>query len=273
MWVEHDAVRDFFKQLRPSFMLPSRKHLATTLLEAVYQETRGKVRDLLQTASFYSLTSDGRTQSEQKILNFCLMAAKHNIFLDALPCGSEKVSGGFIYNAIKDVLDWHEVDEKTVAFVSDTRSDMKVAWNLLKNGAMLSICCSVPCWNHVLSLFLRDLVSKIKAIYHIRDWCAETVNFVRGSNKRNALFQQVQHEKLETTGISLKLPVVRRWASTYISMHSLLANNSVCHAFVVDERFSALLPKTKNGRNLAREIKQKVINDSKWETLQMCMPF
>jgi hypothetical protein len=83
----------------------------------------------------------------------------------------------------------------------------------------------------------------------------------------------VQHEKLEKAGISLKLPVVTRWASTYISMHSVLANKSACHAFAVHERFSTVLPKTKNGRNLAREIKEKVIYDNKWETIQTAHDF
>jgi hypothetical protein len=44
-------------------------------------------------------------------------------------------------------------------------------------------------------------------------------------------------------------------------MHRVLANESDCQAFVVDERFTALFCKTKSGRKLEHEVKEKSIND------------
>jgi hypothetical protein len=143
---------------------------------------------------------DGQGHSQNGRLNFCLMAAVHNIFLDALSCGPEKGSGEFIYNAIKDVLDWHEGDEKTVAFVSDTPSDMKVARNLLKNDAILAICSSSPCWNHVLSLFLGDLVSRryltfVAGVRKLSTLCEGQARGMHYSNKcsMRSLKKQASH--------------------------------------------------------------------------------
>jgi hypothetical protein len=46
-------------EAHPSFKLPRRKKLFTTLLDNVYEETKQEVDKLIEETEYYSLVSDG----------------------------------------------------------------------------------------------------------------------------------------------------------------------------------------------------------------------
>jgi len=56
---ELTPIKNLWAKARPSFKLPGRKKLSTTLLDNVYEETKQEVDKLIEEAEYYSLVSDG----------------------------------------------------------------------------------------------------------------------------------------------------------------------------------------------------------------------
>src|SRR5436190_18213262 len=56
---ELEPIKTLFQKLRPSFKLPSRKVLSTTLLDKVYDNTKNEVNSLIDSANYVCLISDG----------------------------------------------------------------------------------------------------------------------------------------------------------------------------------------------------------------------
>jgi hypothetical protein len=56
---ELEPIKILFQKLRPCFKLPSRKALSTTLLDRVYNDTKKEVNDLINSADYICLISDG----------------------------------------------------------------------------------------------------------------------------------------------------------------------------------------------------------------------
>ena len=55
---ELEPIKILFQKLRPCFKLPSRKALST-LLDKVYYDTKNEVNDLINSANYICLISDG----------------------------------------------------------------------------------------------------------------------------------------------------------------------------------------------------------------------
>jgi hypothetical protein len=56
---ELEPIKILFQKLRPCFKLPSRKALSTTLLDTVYEDTKNEINNLIKSADYICLISDG----------------------------------------------------------------------------------------------------------------------------------------------------------------------------------------------------------------------
>ena len=94
-WVEHPAVRKFFKALRPAFQLPTRRELSTPLLLGVYAAIATKVNLELKKHQFLTITSDGwsREKGSQHITNYQAAVPGASYFIDFDIATTEQVTG------------------------------------------------------------------------------------------------------------------------------------------------------------------------------------
>ena len=67
--VENQEFVTLFKELRPGYVLPSRKQLAGALLHQLYNEVQCDVKKLLEVKPFVTLTMDHRRMEKAKALD------------------------------------------------------------------------------------------------------------------------------------------------------------------------------------------------------------
>lgn len=84
--VEHPLWREFFSKLRPSFNLPSRKQISTTLLDSQYEKTKEVVEKEIKNAKILHLQCDGWSNvRNESIINFVVTQPNHISSILLLP--------------------------------------------------------------------------------------------------------------------------------------------------------------------------------------------
>jgi hypothetical protein len=87
--VENSHWINFFKQLRPSFHLPTRKVLSNSLLDEESERVSNDVRSMLQTSEGIALITDGWTSVNQDpIINF-ILTTPEPLFYKSVTTGIE----------------------------------------------------------------------------------------------------------------------------------------------------------------------------------------
>ena len=97
------ATIEFFKELRPAFVLPSRRALATTLLLASFRKVASEVHKHLD-GRMLSITSDGwqRKQGGVHVINFCAATHGSSLILDMRTCHGDVLGGMLFFQKFVD---------------------------------------------------------------------------------------------------------------------------------------------------------------------------
>lgn len=124
--VEDDNWKTFFKELRPSFKLPSRYELSHRLLDNAYTETNKFVESKLAEAQNLSIMCDGWTNIRNEgIINF-IVTTPEPVFVKCVETATNKHTSQYIKELLEDVLKTYN-PQKFVCIITDNASNMRKA--------------------------------------------------------------------------------------------------------------------------------------------------
>jgi hypothetical protein len=129
--IENSYLKEHYKQLRPSYELPSRYRLSNPLLNKEYDKIQVKVAQKLAEADSLTLMSDGWTDIRGNPLINIIFVTPQPVFVKAVETTSRH-TGEYIANILSTEIESVGAS-KVQAVVTDNASNMKLAWKLLKD--------------------------------------------------------------------------------------------------------------------------------------------
>lgn len=124
--VEQPLWKELFGELQPSYKLPSRKYLSTTLLDETYSEMEKEITERLNSGSDLHLQLDGWSNIRNEgIINF-LVSTPEPAFVKYLNTESNRHTSEYIAKEIIDVLKQYG-EEKFFVLIGDNAKNMQSA--------------------------------------------------------------------------------------------------------------------------------------------------
>lgn len=217
--VEEEEFRKFVAMLNPSYKLPSRKTLTSSLLPTVYDELKSNVERDLAAAVGVALTCDGWTSVTNT--SFYALTAHYfdkNVSIKShlLECSefSDRHTADNIRAWVTKIFDRFEIGAKVIALVTDNAANMKAAASLLKVPHL-------SCFAHTLNLVVQSAIKS--SIKNVVDKSKSIVQFFKKSAHALANLNKM-HVSLNMPKLKLKQDCPTRWNSTLDMLNRLLAN-------------------------------------------------
>ncbi|XP_064475765.1 uncharacterized protein LOC135389662 [Ornithodoros turicata] len=230
--VENEYWRELFNLVRPSYALPSRYLLSGPLLDAEFQRQRIHVEELLKSASYLTLLTEGWTNIRgESIVNF-IVATPEPLFYKCVDTGDNRHTATYISSEIRAVIE-SLGSSKVVAVVTDNASNMKAACDLVTQH--YPHVTAIGCAAHGLNLLMNDLMG-LDTLRELNMQAREVIEYVKRSHIVAATFKQKQESNDgEGNSVTLKLPSKTRWAGVTLSLESLARNKMALKETVIIE--------------------------------------
>jgi hypothetical protein len=153
--VEDTHLMSAIKILRPDqSLLPSRKQLATNLLDACHEDVKSKVAKSMNGANVCLITDGWSNVRNDAIINYMAASPNFTVFLESVSTGQQGHDHKFIANDIERVIREH-ASTVFAGAVTDNTSTNKKAWGLLKSAFPSRY--FLGCCSHGLYLFVKDI--------------------------------------------------------------------------------------------------------------------
>lgn len=222
----------FFKQIRPSYKVPSRHDLSNRLLDREYEEVTNFVDEQIKNADFVSIVTDGWSNIRNEGIISYVVTTPTPIFYKSLEVKENRHTAVYISQELLKVID--EIGaEKITALVTDNAKNMKAAWLMVQ--AQYAHIFTIGCAAHGLNLLLNDIY-KIKTFQMIISNAKEVVKYVKNKQALLSVFTAKQKARRGSAASTLKLPAETRWCSTLIMFESLLnGKESLQEAVLIEE--------------------------------------
>lgn len=171
--VNNKMIIDFFKKIRPGFVLPSRYTLAGNMLDIHYKEMVGKVMNVIQNEKYLTMVSDAWTNCRnESIVNYVLNTSSgKSLFWASNHTGIESHTGAFIASEMNKMITSIGVG-KIIAICCDNAANQRLAMKLLRN--LHPKIFTIGCISHSLNLVIGDIVS-LPAYSSILQKCLDIV--------------------------------------------------------------------------------------------------
>lgn len=197
--------------------MPSSKTLSGRLLDNQYDETRAKIKEILDDAQGLTLTSDGWTNVRgDHIVNFIIKAPdRQPFFYKSINTSGIPQTAAAIADAIGSVID--EVGaNKFCAVITDNAPVMQASWKEIEKK--YPNIAAYGCSAHGMNLLIKDIAS-IPAHSKTINEASKIIQFVNNHYLVHAKFE----EKRKEAGVTRKLStsVSTRWYTEYTSAKSL----------------------------------------------------
>ena len=155
-FVENADFLEFAKMVRPSYSLPSRKALATRMLDQAYEELKTKVNNMLENAKHITIATDAWTDvNGQSAINFIAMTPTP-IFYEAVYTRESRHTAAYLSNTTADIINRIGAG-KVVAVVTDNAPSNVSAWNMLAGQFSDTMLTCIGCSAHWLNLLAKDI--------------------------------------------------------------------------------------------------------------------
>nr|CAG8479006.1 9870_t:CDS:2 [Entrophospora candida] len=216
---ELEPIKALFKKLHPCFKLPSQKTLSTTLLDQVHNNTKNEVDNIISSANYICLVSDGWINIMQEHWTNYLITTPKPIFFSAHQTGEIRHIGENIAADIENLI--LQIDHsKLSGVITDNASSMKKAWKLV--AIRYPNVFFLGCVAHSLNLLIGDIMKLSWADTTMKN-IKRTVKYFKSHQIPAAILKQYQLSNYNKQ-ISLKLPVKTRWGSSAACLNSLQVN-------------------------------------------------
>jgi hypothetical protein len=148
------------KTLRPDDgLLPNKRQLATSLLDACHKDVKTKVVKGMISATSCLINNGWSNVNNDAIINYMAASPEFSLFLESVSTGQQGHDHKFIANKIERVIRGHP-STIFVGAVTNNTSTNKKAWGLLQitfPSRYFQGCCS-----HGLHLFVKDVFAMTK---------------------------------------------------------------------------------------------------------------
>jgi hypothetical protein len=212
------------QKLRPGYKPPSRKLLASTLLDSAYQEVQTTTWTALEDAAWLSIVVDETTYFRKRVVNIFIHTPEGAFFLCHLNITTETLEATqqaqMITKKLYDLLP-ATVIAKITSFSTDTCSTMQATWKALALQPEFSDCLFIPCESHSLNLIVNDWID-LPDIYPTFKRASDLVNFVRNTARQLAIVSAKQGEIYGTKSRPLVTAALTRWGTVALMLERLL---------------------------------------------------
>lgn len=250
--VDNIGFKEYTNILQPLYTPPSRKLLSTKLLPTEYNVIVSKLKGMLRTVLYVSVTTDMWTSDSNKAY---ITVTCHFIFDDILysPVLATKElndlhTGENIAASLKLIFDEWEINNKIVTVVSDNGANIKNAINqhLYKHHH--------PCVAHTLNLSVNEAINNNSELSQILQTCKTIVGHFKHSTSATEKLKMYQNQ-MGLPQLKVKQDVSTRWNSKLILMERLLQIKAPLSAAITS------LPRAPNG-----------LTAVEWELIEDCIP-
>lgn len=217
--VEKRGFNSFVKKYLPRYKLPSRKVLSEVVLPEVYKSLSSELKGMLNFVENLSITTDmWSSDSNRSFLTVTAHFISDFQIYSSVLSTQEIItdhSGSNISEAINNILDKWETNEKVVTVVTDNAANMKKAViNDLKKPHH-------PCVAHTLNLLVQDAIKDNEELNKLLTKCRAIITYFKQSTKAVYKLREVQNQ-MRLQDLKLKKDVPTRWNSAVIMMERLL---------------------------------------------------
>jgi len=234
---DHPLWKEVFSTLRPSYQPPTRKKIATTILDAEFEDMQAIVTSTVAEAENLNLQCDGWSNVRNEgILNFVITTPKP-VFVDFINTKENRHTHNYLSGEIKKILEKHDV-KKFFSIIGDNARNMQKAFEDVHNEYPHLI--PLGCLCHTLHLLCGDII-KCTSVATFFAAVGNIVKTITKSQTLSAIFSRIKNENNCTT--SLKHPCKTRWGSYLQSLQSLLKCKATLQAFAVSETATNILPR------------------------------
>ncbi|XP_068120743.1 zinc finger BED domain-containing protein 4-like [Hyperolius riggenbachi] len=214
--VDDRGFKNFVATIDPTYFLPHRETLTTTLMPSMYVRTKAHVMECVNDASAVCLTTDCWTS--RTTVSFMAVTCHYinkdfklmSSLLDCFPF-TERHTADNLAAELQNICEEWGITNKVSACVSDNASNIKAA--IQKVGWK-----NVACFAHTLNLIVRESLKKIQ------DTVAKVKNVVEYVHRSTIASERLKatQRQMGLEELRLKQDVVTRWNSTYYMLKRFL---------------------------------------------------
>ena len=249
--IENEDFILFLKKACPSFKIPSRYTLSTTLLNQEFEHLKLVVKSALSESSTYCLISDGWSNIQRtSIVNYMISAPKP-MFFKAVAFKEERHTAENIALGLETTMKEAGIN-KFGAVITDNAPNMKAAWKILKQKYPQKI--FLGCWAHGIHLWMKDIIN-IGWIKDILEKAKKLSIYFRNHQVILGALRRLQKEKYGKE-IALILPCETRWGSSYSCINQLFLTKSAIRSTIAEDHL-----------NLDDVTKSLISSDTFWNDL------
>lgn len=236
--VEEPEFKSMFKMILPTYNLPTRKTISTSLIPKLYQTTKEKVLQLVADADAICLTTDGWTSLNN--VSFMGLTAHfinsnstlQSVLLGCIQFDDRHTAENLSNFLLQEASNWG-ISHKISGVITDSAPNIVSAIRLTKWRHF-------SCFAHSVNLVvqhsldtLKDQLEKVKNI----------VQYFKHSSTAASKLQAMQIQ-MGLAPLKLKQSVVTRWNSTYDMLDRLLKIKDavVSTLAIVQPRLNTLTP-------------------------------
>jgi hypothetical protein len=238
------------KTLRPDDgLLPNRRQLATSLLDACHEDVKTKVAKGMIGATSCLISNGWSNVNNNAIINYMMASPKFALFLESVSTGQQGHDHKFIADNIERIIREHP-STIFAGVVTDNTSTNKKAWGLLQ--ITFSLRYFQGCCSHGLHLFVKDVFTatktkkagQVKATYldqypfelmlEFIVCCMDVVKYFHNHHVVKAHLQDLQL----SAGVRMLVRAApTRWGTIQAMCRTLLESKRHLHVIVTDRNF------------------------------------
>lgn len=220
-FVEDEGFRNVMYKAQPQYQIPSREYFKQNILPKMYEDCREKIRALISSSDYISLTTDIWTNSATNDSFISLTSHitdkdfnyRHAVLNAQHFPGSHKSE--HISRILLDIITEWDISAKIYIVVRDGGK------NIVKgvHDANLE---SESCFLHNLHLIVTDALASQRAMKDIVAIARKIVGHFNHSPLACSNFKKIQEEQLHLTYKKLVQDISTRWNSTYYMLSRIL---------------------------------------------------